>query len=262
LFLSPISATSGSICEPVLSPVSATYLADSNGYWETSTYFDTSRALYQFTFHNYYVNNSGWVEIMNELEGQLQGVGNLMSTLMLPSNILYWTAWSGHFVSTTEVAEPTTQYFNMFADVAVIFNRQYVHGIISNVDSDCNASTSSTFNPSTYIISTTYTYEEFVSNPRCSAVVDPALVGYNSFYDGDQFSLSMDVRSLVTALAVNENIISVTLLRPVMNSLTTYLYRNTLYVIGDFYSPRYPGMFVKYVWVHSAHMLLNIHVVA
>jgi len=239
VFLSP-NSTSG-ICYPALRPLSMTVLADTFGSWQSAALFDSSRAVYSFTFQEYTVNNAGWKNTTGNLQGSMAIIGALMTNLTLPINILYWTSWTGFFDAHGSNGN-TTQEFNLYGDVAIIFNRQYVHGLISNVDSDCNATSTSNFDPATYILSTEYSYKEFVSNPSCSKIINPVQVGYDGLYDGDSFVLEMDMRSLVTAMAVNQNVITLRELRGVPGSFGPYIYRGVAYVLGNYYSTRYPGM--------------------
>lgn len=246
IFLSPNNSSSTGDCFAVQRPISASYLVDEMGYWESSSFFDSSRAMYQFTFQNYYVSETNWSVMIHNLESNVKIIGDRMSGQILAANLVYWTAWTGHFSSnsngdTTVDRTSTTQLFNFYGNPSIIFNRQYVHGLISNVDSDCNATSNSNFDAGTHIMSTTYSYNDFVTNPSCSRIVDPVQVGFDALYDGDQFTLSMDVRSLVTALAVNMHVIDIPQLRPVVGTLGPYSYLGVSYIIGSFYNLRYPG---------------------
>ena len=198
--------------------------------------FDSSKALYQFHFQELYMNISGWDSMFYSLNNTLQRYGAAMLQQDLAMNIIFWTSWVGFYYSGESV-----QIFNMFSDVGMVFDRQYVHAVISSVESDCNASSASFYDTGSYELSLTYSYSEFIANPRCSGTIDPVLLGYNPVFDGDEFTLNMDVRALVTALGINTGILSAESLRPVFGSFTPYNYSNITYLVGNYYNIRYPG---------------------
>jgi len=248
-FISP-SEKSG-LCTSVVKPITGTFLADTNGSWESNPRFDSSRAIYQFHFLELSANETFWMEMIADLQLSLVEVGGKMTNLTIDMNVLYWTTWAGYFNIGT-----TRQAFNLYSDPTVVFNREYVKGVVSNVHSDCNASSFSTYDVGSYILSTTYSFSEFMGNPSCNSVLDPFKAGFSSTYDGDKFTLSYDVRSLVTALAVNAGIIERHSLRPVFGSMYNYSYQNTSYKSVQLYNPRYPGTSVGQARVNRSCLSL------
>ena len=234
VFLSP--SEDAGICSPELRPVTGNFLADANGLWQSSTKFSTSSALYDFTCQTMRVNNSQWASMVVDLENSLTLLGESQKNYSLAENLLVWTSWGGG-INTGDML----QFFTMYSDVGVVFNREYVHGVISNVNADCNASAVSSFDASTYILSLEYSNDEFTSNPGCYQTINPQQLGYDPIFDGDEFTMSFDVRSLVTALAVNTGLIDLDMLRPVVGSSFVYEYLGKEYSIAKFYDPRYQG---------------------
>lgn len=237
IYLSP---NDSGYCSPVDRPITGIYIADTNGSWNSNIFYDSSRAIYEFHFQEFQSNGSYWSDMIlgeNGLQVALQYVGNAMKTQPLSGNIIYWLAWVGNFD-----VHGAAQYLTFYSDVSVVFDRQYVHGGISNQQSDCNATSSSKYDVGSYVLSTVYSYAEFSTNPRCNLIVNPHTLGYDPLYDGDEFTLSYDVRSLVTALAINNQILGLAALRPVSDSLMPFEYKNTSYATGLWYNPRFPGM--------------------
>lgn len=234
VFLSP-SEDSG-ICTLVQRPITGTYIADTNGSWNSNVYFDSSRAIYQFQLQEFLANQTYWNEVIDTLQIATTEIGAIMQTQPLDINILYWLAWVGNFNVNGEF-----QYVNFYSDVTVVFNRQYVHGLISDVNSDCNASSDSRYDVGSHVLTTTYSYAEFISNPQCSSIIDPHMLGYDALYDGDDFTMGFDMRSFVTAMAINARIIDLTVLRPLINTIYPLYYNNVTYVEALFYNTRFPG---------------------
>lgn len=234
IYLSP-TENSGQ-CETVQRPLTGVFLADTRGLWESSPFFDTSKAIYQFHFQNISVNDTYWTTMIEMLNVSLQDVGRLMVSQTIDMNIVYWTAWAGFF----NVGE-ARQFFNFYSDVGVVFNREYIHGAISSVNYDCTATSISSYDVGSYELSMTYSYAEYISTPGCAATLDPFHVGFAPLYNGDNFVLSYDVRSLVTALAINYRIIDRHSLRPMLGFIYDYVYHNITYISAQFYNTRYPG---------------------
>lgn len=243
IYLSP-NENSG-ICESVARPISGVYLADVNGSWNSNIYYDSSLAIYQFRFQELRANASFWKEMIGNLSISIDLVAAKMKIQPLDINLLWWLVWEGNFA-----VQGTTQYFGFYSDPTVVFNRQYVHGVISNVVSDCNATSSSKYDVGSYYLSLTYSFSEFMSNPRCTSVMNPYTMGYDPVYDGDEFTLSYDVRSLVTALAINGKILGFGAMRPLVGSIFSFIYNNVSYLSGQFQNSRFPGKYKQYEYIY------------
>jgi hypothetical protein len=98
----------------------------------------------------------------------------------------------------TLVDDINAQRFNMAGSPLIIFNRQHTFGTVSNVYGDCNASAVSSFDPSSGLMSVQYNYLEFTSNPTCSSTVNPDTVGYTPWANPQLFTISFDIRTLIT----------------------------------------------------------------
>jgi len=238
-----LSGSSGH-CNDVLSSPSATLLADYNGYWEGEALFSYSESLYNFQMNNWATNLSNYQYVMGVMLGEnsLQVVGELAVNYNLASNLLTWMSYSGIVIS--ENSEK--QKFTMNGDPTVIFDRKHQRGSIGNYFGDCNAESSTTFNSGTSMMSITYNYAEFTNNPNCSGTVNLADMGYNPAFDGEYFSLSYDVRSLASAVAVNQQVQYPDNFWFIAGTEMNYTYEQDgtsyLYVMGQGFDDRYPGM--------------------
>jgi hypothetical protein len=122
-----------------------------------------------------------------------------------------------------------------------VLNRANTYGTVSNVLGDCNASSTGSFNPTTGIMSVSYIVEEYVNNPSCNFTGgNPEFFGYNSFGFSKDMTISIDVRSVVTANAVNDNILNVLNLQ--VTAKGYFFFDNYNYTTSYYVDPRYPGM--------------------
>lgn len=247
-------------CNPVLTSTTGTFLADTEGNWESAVAFKPTMAVYQFSTQALMVSNQTYVNMLTNLNRSINAVAYTMYNKTLTGNLIFWTAWRTQYIlQGTEIGMvDTVQYFSLYGDPGVIFNRQYLLGTISNVDADCNASSITSFSPADYMLRLDYKYDDFQSNPRCNHVVEPSQLGYNALYDGDIISLSMDMRSFVTAVAVNEGVILLTQLQQLVD--TTYSFENDgiPYNVSNYYDAQYPGMTPIFCVINLATEFIQI----
>jgi hypothetical protein len=89
-------------------------------------------------------------------------------------------------------------------------------------------------------------YSEITNSPLCSFAITPQLFGYIKEVDADDFRLSLDVRALVTSLAVNVGILQLDDIEVISNSRMSFPYvrdNQTVQVnVSSYYDPRYPDM--------------------
>lgn len=125
----------------------------------------------------------------------------------------------------------------------VVFNRYYLRGTVGNMYSDCNASSTVTFDSSNGHMTLSYNYDEFFANDRCNSVISADMVGYSEVNNGNTMSIAFDVRTVSTALAVNMGALSIYQLQQLNFGDTMYFsYKNVNYTLGQYYDPRYPSM--------------------
>ena len=225
------------IGDPVLRTIDGDFLADTAGLWQWSTEFLPPNAVYEFKLDQFQASSADYPVIMGELKDSVQYYGNKMKNLTLSENLLYWTSWY-----TGDTVDGKVQKFYMFSNPAMIFNREYIEGTVSNTAADCNTTSLGSFDPSNYMLSLVFDANAFINNQACFDTINPYYLGYNPIYDGNDFSVDIDVRSLMTTLAINNHVIPLGKLSSMPQQGLLYDYDNVTYEFGDYYDPRYPGM--------------------
>jgi hypothetical protein len=142
----------------------------------------------------------------------------------------------------------TFLFISLFAIITgtplAILDRAITVGTVSNVYSDCDATATSSFNPSSGIMQLTYNVEEFTRNPNCTNTTTPEMFGYKSFLRTNDFDIKIDVRSIFTTVALNSGIAFVENLQVTLS--TTYNHTvngvSTVYKVSNFVDPQFPGM--------------------
>lgn len=122
----------------------------------------------------------------------------------------------------------------------VVFNKENTVGTVSNYKADCNASSTSSFNPSTGIMQVTYSIDEYTSNPSCNDNGSPSQFGYSSISRASTFTIDFDIRTLITVVAVNDMVSSPRDLQLVDE--VSYQVGDASYYSASYVDPRYPGM--------------------
>ncbi len=111
---------------------------------------------------------------------------------------------------------------------------------MSNIHADCDATSTSSFNPSSGILQLTYDVDEFTRNPNCTNTTTPEMFGYKSFLHTNSFDIKVDVRSVFTAVALNSGIANVGNLQ--RTEVGTYNYSNIVYNTANYVDSQFPGM--------------------
>lgn len=122
----------------------------------------------------------------------------------------------------------------------MIFNKENTVGTVSNYKSDCNATSTSSFNPSTGIMQVTYSIDDYNNNPSCNENGSPEQFGYSPYSRASMFTIDFDIRTLITVAAVNDFVSSPHDLQLVDE--VTYSVGGASYYSASYVDPRYPGM--------------------
>eukprot|EP01034_Spumella_vulgaris_P025696 gene25696-biopygen22179 len=140
--------------------------------------------------------------MMNTLYFGLSAAGAVAQNQDLGGNLLYWMSLV--FVNATK---SNAQRFTLIGSPLTIFDREYTEGAVSSVMGNCNVTSTSSFEPSSGIMSLSFNYAEYIAEPKCVNAMDPALFGYNLLTRPALFTISYDIRTLVTGLAVNRGVV-------------------------------------------------------
>ncbi|RYG66180.1 hypothetical protein EON64_10340 [archaeon] len=140
------------------------------------------------------------------------------------------------------------QRFGALGNPLNIFRRERTIATIGSINGPCVPDGFTTsYTKSEGRITVTWDYDELMSNPVCPLVITPENFGFVSIIDRNKFSLNVDVRTVITSIAVNERILSLRDLEFIPNTNTSFPYTSKTQEVlvvnaSNFYDPRYPGM--------------------
>ena len=86
-----------------------------------------------------------------------------------------------------------------------------------------------------------YDYHAFMNDSLCMSMIDPKYLG--AYYSSKDFKFGFDVRSFITAFAVNKDLMPISHLEEAIYSLTPVEVHNgaATYMLKFFVDNRYPG---------------------
>lgn len=80
-------------------------------------------------------------------------------------------------------------------------------------------------------------------NPNCNSSIDPSFLGYDPVLDGELFKISIDMRSVTLALAINLGVTRLATLEVVEGDLHREFNASNTSIVGDqFIDPLVAGM--------------------
>lgn len=239
-YLSPASSPDRN-CDPVPISNSGEFLATKAGFWQGAEGFEYSETTYAFSLSNLLYSEQEYADTMGFFSASLKSIGTISKGYDLGKTLSYWMSYV--------LIPPNTQSqrFYLHADPAVIFRREVVSGAVGSINGTCSPSTGWTeYEPGFGRLTLSMDYEESKSDPLCAAAITPELFGYIPKVHHDTFQVSLDVRSLVTTLAVNLGILSLDDIVEISGSsnIFPYVLDGVQYnlSVASFYDPRYPEM--------------------
>jgi hypothetical protein len=238
VFLSPLSSPDSSAnCKAVPSSNTGTFFATKKGLWAGGDGFNYAEAGYQLTVTNLELTPHEYDLSMSSLYGYVNGLGIATSGFDLAINLLNWFSFTA--LQNEGVA---ANRFNLIGDPAITFNRQNIFGAISSVAGDCYLDGQfATMDVANGNLLLTIPVDAYINNTLCSqAGGDLAYLGFDSYAGNTQFQLQIDVRSLVTAIAVNYGILPLEYLSEIVVTRITDV--NSSITYSRYYDPKYPGM--------------------
>jgi hypothetical protein len=238
-FLSPYdsgtSAKSGCMKIPTFN--TGSYLATQTGAWQGAKGFNFGLATFQLSITSLSLDDEEYSRLMTRAYTEL-------STLKVPSehndlarNLIGWMS-----IAYLPYIDNIAQRLELVGSPYVVFSREVVVGGISNVLGDCNATSTAGFDRNSGILTVGFNYEEYIKDPICNASVSPELAGYIPLAGNNIFSLKVDVRSLVTATAVNIGILKIETLIEIPSLGLQYTLDGVTYNVSVYYDQKYSGM--------------------
>jgi hypothetical protein len=134
------------------------------------------------------------------------------------------------------------QRLYMLGNPLIIFNRDHIDAAVSSIAGNCNVSNTASFDNSNGIMSVSWNYKSFMAEPLCYKAMSPAYFGYNVLTKPKLFTLSFDIRTIITGIAVNLNIITVDQLEEITKYRLDFMSGTTPVSSRYFYDPQYAGM--------------------
>jgi hypothetical protein len=247
--------SSSGICESVPISITGTFLADNQGNWIGSPEFTYSSALYSLSFNNFEVQSySQYQQMMSSFYNTLQVIGKIAEYQDLPANLIFWTAFQRYY----SVEYPTATNFSsigfgqlqtlqMTGSPSDMFDLTYQQGTIGSQRGFCNLETASTaagtyFDQANAAMVLAYSHSQYAASSICKSASAASSLGYISTFDGDLFSVKLDVRSFMTAMSVNMKIHSIENLAVANSQFKKFEAFNTTFLLGQYYDIRYPQM--------------------
>jgi hypothetical protein len=237
-FLSPSTGTEPSRdCVLIPTVITGTFLATIDGKWQGKTGFQYAKAAYELSVTSMSLSYKEYDLLMNAVFDSLQQVKQLAVNFDLAYNLVYWM--SGVFIP---YSNNLVQRFYFVGTPLEILNRNKITGTLSNVYGNCKATSKAKFDSSTGILSLSYLYSEYITIPECTNITQPEALGYIGSADVNDFSISLDVRSLITCVAVNLGVLGVEYLVEIPSYDKEFTFEGQTYIATSFYDPKYKGM--------------------
>ena len=267
-----ISSGGGATCNSVPISITGTFLADKKGNWEGSPAFVYSSALYSISLNNFQVQSySEYERMMSVFNESLHSFGEISKFQDLTTNLVIWTGYRRYYsVQATQTLNISDIGFGQLQAIELtglpsqIFNLYYVQGTIGSSHGYCNVPTSTVgFDQSNNDLLMTYNHANYSSSTICEDASHASTLGYVETFDDNEFSVHVDVRSFITAMAVNLDILPIDDLAIANYEIQTFTTANTTFELGQYYDLRYPEMdpilCVKNTSIYDTQSLKNIY---
>eukprot|EP01033_Poteriospumella_lacustris_P004000 gene4000-2851_t len=235
-YLAPSIDADSELCDDVVISHTGVYLLSSDGYWEGDDSFSYSNAKYVSRFKNARMSVAEYEAYIDTRQSLMIDSLSSMSTQNdLALNLLYWMS----YVLVDSGSQ--TDRFYMNADPSIIFDRELTAGGLTNQYYDCRDEASTSYDRANSLLKVTFDIESFNAG-ACKNITHALHLGYAENVSPTDFKISVDVRSLITAVAVNRNVMSVSDLQMIEDSSQVTPVNNETYVFARYVDPRYPGM--------------------
>jgi hypothetical protein len=173
---------------------------------------------------------------MDNIYSGLQVYGEKSKNMALDETLMLWMSLV--FVNQTKGPERLT----LTGNPLIIFNRDHINAALSSISGNCNVSNTATFDNSNGLMTVSWVYKEFIAEPKCMKAMDPMRMGYDMMAKPKMFTLPFDIRSIVTAIAVNLKLITIDQLVEITKYKLDYMNNGRRVIARWFYDPQYAGM--------------------
>ena len=189
------------ICRSVPTVISGNFAMDSNGNYQGTQNFDAAKAYYYIELSNFQHDIDGYQKFMDQARDIVYRLSKIAPKMDLGMSLVYWTSYANEINDGNYV-----HYFRFNANPIAVYDRFYKTGFLSDFLGDCDLAPDVSYNSMNGVLTMVYSEKEFMSHKNCSGAIDPAAMGYQPEDSGDKFEINVDTRSLVTAFALNSDI--------------------------------------------------------
>ena len=180
---------------------------------------------------------SEYNNVMQLAQIELETLQNSSVTNDLAMNLLIYVSWV--FICDWGKYDYCSvwhdQTFTFTASAQYMLSLSYVDTTISNELADCTSLSISQYDLSDALNIGTYNNIDFMSNPTCNTTLNPENIGYNAVLSGADFSISVDVRSMMDSVALNFELVQLSTIGVVDASPSYEFYHNNYKYTGTFY---------------------------
>lgn len=248
VYLSPVHSSEASqYCELIAQTNSGDYLGTAAGVWEGNAKFVYSSAIYRITLTSYTATQQQYQVAMEKIYSNLQYLGGVMAKSDLSKNVMVWMSLV--FANSSAAA----QRFSLTGTPDSVFNRQFFDADLGTVNGRCNVSSTTTYDRSSHIVRSTFDIHDFNNDPYCVEAVNTTRFGYNYLNKPSNFDIKFDMRTLITAAAINYGLLAVRSLTIVPTQTISFDINGTAYQMTWIYDPKYPGMDPIYCTLPGAY---------
>lgn len=221
-------------CESIPASNSGYFGASFNGIWDGGSGFEPSSALYLLKASNLKISKKRYKDTMRDIYLELQDVGSIAESQDLASNLLTFVTKSFSFGS-------PEQRLYMAGDPVSILKRQHTRVSFASEAGVCTLPIAVSVETFTGDVSASFNHADLVSDPVCSAAIDPVLFGYDTFTHPVTQSIGFDMRSAMVAMAINAGIVKLTELSHMENFVLPESIDTGTYTVRSFLDPRFPA---------------------
>eukprot|EP01034_Spumella_vulgaris_P038066 gene38066-46973_t len=189
-----------------------------------------------------------YAAMMAHFQSGLTRVGDQSRHENVAYSLLYWMTYIDYYY----VLDPTIsnfhdvgygqlQYIQLTGDPSVVFNMPTSQVTLSNQNATCDLRSEAAYDQANAMITTSYDAAEFLQHTNCSNVVYPSEFSPSGYFD-PVYTLSLDMRAFITALAVNQGILLVRNMG--IGAATKYNIPvgSVTYSVGQYFDRRFPTM--------------------
>lgn len=238
-------------CSTVPIAIYNTYLADTDGNWVGTPEYLESDAVYKIGFNNFQVGSTTeYIAMMERFYQELILYGDIAIRNNLGVNMVIWSTYLQYYsltspnsVNFTSIGYGQLQSITLTAVPSVIFELDHLLANVGSVQGFCAVENDAVYDQANSLLSMTYTNVSlFSATPSCNNALYPYSFGYLPNIDHNEFSVKLDVRSLMVALSVNYALLPLGTIQPVSRELRNFTYSGVLYSFGDYYDSVYSLM--------------------